>query len=192
MPRKSLIDQLGLGDKVIGYYAMGRDAPQFITQIAQEHGGVTLTHDMVERYLKRNAALLDKEKAVSRNNKLEFTVESVRKAIAEASAEAKQMYESYKDDPKAGWAWFKHYLETIDRVAKMVGAFAPDTQINLGVQVNVSSKSVAEQAKEFEGYFRSLESGKSADNHESSAGEIENPHIITTNPPEVKNASTNT
>jgi hypothetical protein len=135
VPRKSLIDQLGIGEKIIGYYAGGKDAPQIIAQIAREHQGAILTHDMVERYLKKNSALLDEKRAVSRNNKLEFTVDSIRKAIKDATEEAKTMYESFKDDPKAGWAWFRHYIDTLDRMGKMVGAFAADTQVNVALVV---------------------------------------------------------
>ena len=76
-----------------------------------------------------------------------------------------RIYEKYRDDPKAGWAWFKHYLDSLNSMGKVVGGYAPENQVNIGVQVGQCAtcslrKPLAEQMRESEAYFQSIEDAR--------------------------------
>jgi hypothetical protein len=156
MPRKSKIEQLGIGDKIVGYSISGMEAPEIIHRIALEHAGVKLTQKNISTYLQRRSLDIAKEKAVSRNNEITFTLDSVMKNILETVGEIKQYLDKFSDNPRAAPQLLKVKVDALDKMVRMLGGYAPESQIN--VQVNVETKSLADQLKEYEAYFQSLES----------------------------------
>lgn len=88
--------------------------------------GVVLSKSALSRFLVKQSTALSE----LRDEKQTLTLDAFRQALMDAISEAKNKYDSFKDDPKAGWAWFKHYLDTLDRMGRVVGAFDTETQIN--------------------------------------------------------------
>ena len=158
MPRKSKIEQLGIGDKVVWYSVKGMNTPQIIARIALDCAGVTLTHDQIERHLHTQSALIREQKGLARNNSVEFTLDSIKQALLDTVEDIRAYIEKWPDNPKAGAAGLKLRLDALEKMAKMLGGYGPESQVN--VQVNVEVKSVADQAKEFEAYFQGLEGVK--------------------------------
>jgi len=189
MPRKSKIEQLGIGDKVVGYSISGMTNRQIINRIATEHSGARLTEPLLCRYLQRRSALISQRKGVSQDNAITFTLDSIKAELLKTIDEIRAYIEKWPDNPKAGAAGLKLKLDALEKMTRMLGGYAPESQVN--VAVNVAQKSVSDQVKEFEGYFKSLEAKKSAEVHESPTSKIENPHLNNTIPVEIRDASTN-
>jgi hypothetical protein len=158
MPRKSKIEQLGIGDKIVWYSVKGMNTPQIIARIALDCPGVTLTHDQIERHLHTQSALISEQKALARNNSIEFTLKSIKKELLNTIDEIRAYIEKYPDNPKAVASGLKLKLDALEKMTKMLGGYAPESQVN--VQVNVATKSIEDQAKEFEAYFQGLEGSK--------------------------------
>ena len=154
MPRKSKIEQLGIGDKVVGYSLSGMEAPEIINKIALEHAGVKLTQNNISTYLHRRSLDIAKEKAVSRNNEITFTLDSVMKNILETVGEIKQYLDKFTDNPRAAPQLLKVKVDALDKLVKMLGGYAPEQQVN--IRLNVDTRTIADRAKEYETYFQSL------------------------------------
>lgn len=155
MPRKSKIDQLGLGPKVVAYAQTGLSQDAIIRRIKAEHDA-DLSPNNVSWYLKHHSSNIC-SRPPSPQVVAEITAATFTDALKGAINEAKSKYEELKDDPKAGWAWFKHYLETLDRMGKVVGAYQPEHQVNVQVNNIVSKEAFEKSLKDSEEYFESLE-----------------------------------
>jgi hypothetical protein len=133
--RISKIDRLGLGLKIIAYASTGMPHDEILEKVEQEHPGTHLTLHHVSRYLlahnASNAIALPSSTAIQ-----SISIEAFKVELLSAINEARSKYTQYRDDPKAGWAWFKHYLESLDRMGKAVGGYLPDSQVNVGVRVD--------------------------------------------------------
>jgi hypothetical protein len=157
MPRPSKIDTRGLGPKIIAYAQSGVSQEDILKRIAIEHPDASLTPNNLSVYLAKHIKNRDNMPPHPTDIR-EITVQTFREALRGAINEAMAKYDEYRDDPKAGWAWFKHYLDTLDRMGKAAGAFASDGP-TVNVQVNnIVSKDVFEKSlKDAEEYFESLE-----------------------------------
>ena len=158
MPRKSKIEQLGIGDKVVGYSISGMTNRQIINRIATEHSGARLTEPLLCRYLQRRSALISQRKGVSQDNAITFTLDSIKAELLKTIDEIRAYIEKWPDNPKAGAAGLKLKLDALEKMTRMLGGYAPEGQVNL--QLNIDTRTIAERAKEYEAYFQSLEGAK--------------------------------
>ncbi len=135
MGRISRIERLGLGVKILAYAASGMPHDEILEKVEQEHPGAQLTLHHVSRYLlAHNASTAIAPPSSSAIQSI--SIEAFKVELLSAINEARSKYNQYRDDPKAGWAWFKHYLESLDRMGKAVGGYQPDSQVNVGVRVD--------------------------------------------------------
>ena len=161
MGRKSKIDKLGVGLKVVAYAQAGTPHNEIIEKVKREHTGAVLTLNQVSKYLAGHIDSKGSEPPPSAIIK-QVSLETFRGALLEVYNEARVNYERFRDDPKAGWAWFKHWLSSVDSMGKAVGGYTPDSQINIDIGVSPYKRSPNE--KDFCPYKRGycpLESGES-------------------------------
>ena len=159
MPRKSKIEQLGIGDKIVGYSVSGMNGPQIINKIALEHAGVTINQDQIDRYLHTRQSLISKENALARNNAVEFTLTSVHKAMTDTMGEIKQYLDKFSDNPRAAPQLLRVKVDALDKLVKMLGGYAPESQVNVQVNVANTKESFELSLKESEKYFKTIEAG---------------------------------
>ena len=135
MGRKSKIDKLGIGPKLCAYAQGGMPHDEIIEKVRREHAGTVLSLNQVSKYLAGHINSIDTEPPPSAIIK-QVSIATFRELLLDAINEARSSYEKYRDDPKAGWAWFKHYLDSLNSMGKVVGGYAPENQVNIGVQID--------------------------------------------------------
>lgn len=165
MSRKSKIDKLGIGAKLCAYAQGGMPHNEIIEKVRREHAGAGLSFSQVSRYLTKHTANNANEPPPSAIIK-QVSIETFREALLDVVNEAKSNYERYRDDPKGGWAWFKHWLSSVDTMGKAVGGYTPEGQVNVAVGVFPYKRSPNE--KDFCPYKRGycpLEDGESFEDH---------------------------
>ncbi|MFH0777389.1 MAG: hypothetical protein V2A71_02035, partial [Candidatus Eisenbacteria bacterium] len=100
-------------------------------------------------------------KALSRNNSIEFTLDSIKKELLNTIDEIRAYIEKYPDNPKAGAAGLKLKLDALEKMTKMLGGYGPENQVNVQVnQITVTKEAFEQGLKDSEAYFRSLEEPK--------------------------------
>jgi hypothetical protein len=127
MSRSSKIDQLGLSDKVLGYAASGMSQVAILEQLERERPGTNLNPASLCLYLKKHGQMLQERALETKDNEIKLTIESIRQALEDTANEVQRVLRECADDPRALAAFLKLKLETLDRMAKMLGAFAPET-----------------------------------------------------------------
>lgn len=159
-----------MGDKVIAYSLAGMTLAEIVTHIEREHSGVQLNQKNVHRYLQKHSDLISKRKTDATNNDIMFTLDSIKKTLIETVGEIRMYLEKFDDNPKAVGTGLKLKLDAIEKMAKMLGGYAPDNQVN--VQVNtlalatnaLNARPIAERIKDYEAYYRMIETAEVAPN----------------------------
>lgn len=129
MSRKSKIDRQGLRDKVLTYASSGMSQVEIIKQIEREHPGTNLNPASLCLYLKKHGQMIQVKAAESKDNEIKLTITSIRQTLVDTAKEIQGKLRDYVDDPRAFAAYLKLKLEVIDRMAKMLGAYAPDSLV---------------------------------------------------------------
>ena len=171
MPRKSKIDQNGLGDKVLAYAGTGIGCMAIVRQVNSEHPAIHLTPHNVEDYLIKHEALISKRRTESVNNAITMTLESVQSTLLETVGEIRQYLEEYKDDPRHAANFLKLKLDAIEKMTKMLGGYPSDHQA-VNVQVNVvnAGEEFAKALKSSEDYFARIETDTLTEGHDTPDG----------------------
>lgn len=162
MPRTSKIDQLELGPKVEAYHLAGKTAPQIARQINQECDGAHLNDDQVLRHLHKRNLLLSEKKAIMRDNavaSLSWSIDEVRKQLVDTVGEVRDYISRHEDNPKAVASFMKVRLDALDKIAKILGGYPPEHQVNVQVNNVFTREQVEKSLAESEAYFQALEAG---------------------------------
>ena len=145
MGRQSKIDRLGLGAKIMALAMTGMPHDRILKKLKVEHGQTGITYQNLSAFLKTHTlnALSEQPDSLNTLSELpsptvisELSVKAFREQLGAALSEARGNYDRFKDDPKAGWGWFKNWLDSIDRMGKAVGGFQPETQIAIGLRID--------------------------------------------------------
>ncbi len=157
MTTKTRIEALGLGDKVVAYHLSGLSLRQICAQIRAEHGTV-LTANSVHRFLDKHAAVLDNTRDRAVQHRVNWTLDEVRKQLADTVEEIRGYIDEHKDDPRAVGSFLKVRLDALDKIAKLLGGY-PSEHPTVNVQVNnVFSKEAYEKnLRDAEEYFTTLD-----------------------------------
>jgi len=131
MGRQSKIDRLGLRDKVLAYASSGMSQTDIIKQLESEHPGTNLNPASLCLYLKKHGQMLHAKAEESKDNEIKLTVVSIRQTLEDTANEIQRTLRDNADDPRALAAFLKLKLEVIDRMAKMLGAYAPDSLVTV-------------------------------------------------------------
>jgi hypothetical protein len=138
---KSKIDRLGLGDKVRAYVQSGLSNEDILRHMNIEHPQLKISASALSRFLTKNP-LLDAgdERAISeaKGRLVETTVDSieaVRAMLRETITEIVSFLDEHRADPKDAAAFLRLKLEALDKMARMLGGYAPSTQVNIGLIV---------------------------------------------------------
>jgi hypothetical protein len=136
---KSRIEKLGLGDKVRAFSLAGLSNEDILKRMNTEHSELHISASALSRFLTKNP-LLNREDELAVAEAKERVVstvvdslESVRVALQETIAEIVSFLEEHKADPRDAATFLRLKLEALDKMAKMLGAYAPNTRVNLGV-----------------------------------------------------------
>lgn len=159
MPRKSKIDQAGVGDKVIEYHLAGFTLKQVAEKVNREHE-LNLSPDNVLKHLQRQPNTLDRKRSHLINSKITWTLDEVRKQLADTVVEIREYIEEHKDDPRAVGTFLKVRLDALDKIAKLLGGY-PSEHPTVNVQVNnlYSREAFEKSLADAEAYFEALEMG---------------------------------
>jgi hypothetical protein len=136
MPRKSKIEQLGIGDKIVGYAVSGLSVPQIIAKLTVEHGNLLLTDTTVDRYIKRRSRDIREQKGVVADNGLLYTADSVKAELQKTLYEIRDYIEKWTDDPRAGASGLKLKIDALEKIAKWIPGYVPQSQVNVAVKID--------------------------------------------------------
>lgn len=168
MGRQSRIDKHGLGPKVVAYAKAGYPHSEIIAKIKQEHAGIELSFSQVSRYLQAYNANIASEMPPQATDVKEISLAVFREELLAAINTAKSRYAAFKNDPKSGLEWFKVHLSNLDRMAKSLGCYGPDNQVNVGIRVDgkqcdgcpykeKTTQTVPEKMAEYTEYFKEVD-----------------------------------
>ncbi len=156
MPRKSKVAEAGVGDKVIAYHLSGLSL-QAIANRMREENALDLTVNNIDSYLKRHSKHIEKKREIGLDNRIEWTLDEIRKQLSDTVVEIKGYIAKHEDDPRAVSAFLKVRLDALDKIAKLLGGY-PSEHPTVNVQVNniVSKDAFEKSLKDSEEYFESL------------------------------------
>ena len=133
--RRHLIEQYGLGDKVISYSLGGMSYSQIADKLERGHG-LKLTKASVCRWLAKHGETVTVVRKKRTNEELALTIDGVKRLISEALQEVERRRPEFESNPRALLAFLKLKLAVIDRMAKILGAYAPESMVAVGVVVD--------------------------------------------------------
>lgn len=170
--RRHLIEQYGLGDKVISYSLGGMSYSQIADKLERGHG-LKLTKASVCRWLAKHGETVTVVRKERTNEELALTIDGVKRLISEVFQEVERRLSEFESDPRALVAFLKLKLDVIDRMAKILGAYAPESMVAVGVVVDHArdsrceicpfdekGKTLAERIKVYAAHFQSLEDAR--------------------------------
>lgn len=157
MTTKTRIETLGLGDKVIAYHLQGLSLRQICARLRTEHEQ-SFTAPTIDRYLKKHKGDLDRTNDKALHNQVNWTLDEVRKQLADTVEEIRGYIDDHKDDPRAVGSFLKVRLDALDKIAKLLGGY-PSEHPTVNVQVNnvISKEAFEKGLKDAEDYFSRLE-----------------------------------
>lgn len=129
MPRQSKIDKLGLRDNVLAYATSGMSQADIIKRLEHEHPGANLNPANLCNFLKKHGQIMQERVNESKDNEIKLTVASVRQTLEDTANEIQRTLNDNAAEPRALAAFLKLKLEVIDRMAKMLGAYDPDSLV---------------------------------------------------------------
>ena len=166
MTTKTRIEILGLGDKVVAYHLQGLSLRQICARLKKEHDQ-SFTAPTIDRYLKKHKGDLDRTNDRALHNQVNWTLDEVRKQLADTVEEIRGYIDEHKDDPRAVGSFLKVRLDALDKIAKLLGGY-PSEHPTVNVQVNsvITTEALAERMKHAEDYFHTIEATDASTNRE--------------------------
>ena len=159
MPRRSKIDQLDIGEKVIAYSLSGLTLEDISKKIMDEHSE-KVSIDSVQKYLQKHQSAITERRTDSINKQIDLTLGFVQTTLLETVGEIRTYIEEFGENPKHAAAGLKLKLDAIEKMAKMLGGYPGDRQ-QTNVQVNIvnTQERFEQDMKDAEEYFRTVDDG---------------------------------
>ena len=133
MPRKSALDESGVGQEAITLALSGQSHGQIAETLNAKHG-LKLDRYSVGHYLRRNTAQIVPLKEIATQAKadtLTFTLDNLRRILGDIYNEVQGKIDTFEGRPRDFASFLRVKLDLIDKTAKLSGIYQDGTRINI-------------------------------------------------------------
>ena len=144
----------------MAYHLGGKTHNQIAAQVNRECEAANISELQVLRHLQKNKLLLSEKKSIQKDNalaSLSWSLDEVRKQLIDTVTEVRDYIERHEDNPRAVAQFLKVRLDALDKIARLLGGYAPEQQVNVQVNTFYSEDQFEKLKADAKDYFGEMD-----------------------------------